>query len=197
MVITSNAFVALDKNKHKSVSVGGGDAVVVDEVLFFFLFGHHETLEMFSVNHAAINLELTEGIVNLVGSEFLPPGHQGVSEHLCVDLAVDLKGFEGPDDDIIVVRSSGHLLSEECDHLGEVDGSWGLSHHVSSITVTYRTSDTLEGGLEVGGGDDAVLVVVDDAECLLELLDLFLAEQGEDVGARLLGLLGSFVGHLV
>ena len=50
----------------------------------------------------------------------------------------------------------------------------------------------LEGLLEVGGGYDAVLVVVDDAERLLELLDLLLAEQGEDVRARLLGLLGSF-----
>ena len=44
-----------------------------------------------------------------------------------------------------------------------------------------RKETDLEGLLEVGGSDDAVLVVVDDAEGLLELLDLLLGEQGEDV----------------
>ena len=38
-----------------------------------------------------------------------------------------------------------------------------------------------EGGFEVGGGDDSILVVVDDAESFFELLDLFLTEEGEDV----------------
>ena len=47
----------------------------------------------------------------------------------------------------------------------------------------------LKGLFQVRSGDDSVLVVVDDAERLLELLDLFLTEQGEDVGTRLLGLL--------
>jgi hypothetical protein len=46
-----------------------------------------------------------------------------------------------------------------------------------------------EGSLEVVGSDDAVLVGVDDAEGLLELLDLLLAEEGEDVRPGLLGLL--------
>ena len=39
----------------------------------------------------------------------------------------------------------------------------------------------LKGLFQVGGGDDSVLVVVDDAERLLELLDLLLGEEGEDV----------------
>merc|ERR1712024_312863 len=47
------------------------------------------------------------------------------------------------------------------------------------LGVADGAADALEGLLEVGGSDDAVLVVVDDAEGLLELLDLLLAEQGE------------------
>lgn len=136
---------------------------------------------MVAVDHAAVDLELAEGVVNLVGGELFPPGHQGVTEHLGVDLSVDLEGFEGSHNDVIVVGSSGHLLGEQCDHLGEVDRSRGLSHHVSSFAVAYWPADGGEGGFEVGGGDDSILVVVNDTESFFELLDLFLAEEGEDV----------------
>jgi len=149
--------------------------------LFFVLLGDHETLEVLAVDHAAVDLELAEGVVDLVGGELLTPGHQGVAEHLGVDLSVDLEGFEGSHDDVIIVGSSGHLLGEQCHHLGEVDGSGGLSHHVGSLAVAYWPSDGGEGGFEVGGGDDSILVVVNDAESFFELLDLFLTEEGEDV----------------
>ena len=56
---------------------------------------------------------------------------------------------------------------------------------LSTVLLTNRRKDSLE----VVGCDDAVLVDVDDAKGLLELLDLLLAEQGEDVRAGLLGLL--------
>merc|ERR1719458_2178910 len=82
---------------------------------------------------------------------------------------------------VVIVGTSGHLLCEEGDHLGEVDGARRLAHHVVRLGVADGAADALEGLLEVGGSDDAVLVVVDDAEGLLELLDLLLAEQGEDV----------------
>ena len=88
--------------------------------------------------------------------------------------------------------TSGHLLCEESDHLGEVDGSRGLPDQVVGLGVWDGSTDADEGGLQIVGGDDAILVNVDDAESLLELLDLFLTEQGEDVGTRLLGLLWSF-----
>merc|ERR1719205_72983 len=82
---------------------------------------------------------------------------------------------------MVIVGTSGHLLCEEGDHLGEVDGARRLAHHVVRLGVADGAADALECLLEVGGSDDAVLVVVDDAEGLLELLDLLLAEQGEDV----------------
>jgi len=171
--------------------------VEAEGLFFVVLLGDHEALEMLPIDHAAIDLELAEGGVNLVGGEFFSPGHQRVAEHLCVDLTVDLEGLERSHDDIVIVSSSGHLLCEECHHLGEVDGTRGLSDHVSTITVADRLTDRREGRLEVGSSDDSILVVVNDTESLLELLDLLLAEEGEDVGAALLGLLGSFRRHLV
>jgi len=40
------------------------------------LVGGHETLEVGSVDHAAVDLELGEGIVNLRGGELVSEGHE-------------------------------------------------------------------------------------------------------------------------
>merc|ERR1711879_198996 len=74
----------------------------------------------------------------------------------------------------IIISTSGHLLSEECDHLGEVDWSRCLSNHVVGLAIADWPTNSLKGLFQVRGGDDSVLVVVDDAERLFELLDLFL-----------------------
>jgi len=65
----------------------------------------------------------------------------------------------------------------------------GLLPEQEQRTVYFLPTYWGEGSLEVVGSDDAVLVGVDDAEGLLELLDLLLAEEGEDVRPWLLGLL--------
>merc|ERR1719357_850936 len=57
--------------------------------LFLLLLGHHETFEMLPVDHATVNLELTEGVINLCGTELLAPGHEGVAEHFRIDLSVN------------------------------------------------------------------------------------------------------------
>ena len=47
------------------------------EILFLaVLLGHHDALEVLGVDHAAVDLELAEGVVNLVRRELLAPGHQ-------------------------------------------------------------------------------------------------------------------------
>ena len=70
----------------------------------------------------------------------------------------------------------------------EVNGSGGLGKHALGLTVGDGLADGGEGGDDVGGGQETVLICVHDTESLLELLDLPLAEEGEDVGATLLGL---------
>ena len=85
--------------------------------------------------------------------------------------------------------TSGHLLCKQRDHLGEVDGAGRLAHQVVGLGVCDGAADVHEGGLEVGGGDDAVLVNIDDSKSFLEFLNLFLAEEREDVRSRLLCLL--------
>ena len=91
-----------------------------------------------------------------------------------------------------VSLTSGHLLGEQGHHLGEVDGPGGLAYQVVGLRVWDWSSDAHKGGLQVVGSDDSILVHVNDSKSFLELLNLFLTEQGEDVGTRLFGLLWSF-----
>jgi len=139
------------------------------------------------VNHAAVDLELGEGIVDLGGGELVAEGHQLGSEGLGVDLAVLLESLEGSEDDIVIIGSTSHLGGEQGDHLGEVHGSIDLIEHGLGITATNALSMGSEGSHQVGGGEEAVLVSVHDTEGLLELLDSRVGERFEDV---------SFLRHL-
>merc|ERR1719198_2785295 len=58
------------------------------------LLGDHDALQVLGVDHPAVDLELAEGVVNLVGGELLTPGHQRVPEHFGVNLSVDFEGFK-------------------------------------------------------------------------------------------------------
>ena len=48
-------------------------------VLLVFL-GHHNALQVFSVNHSTVNLELAERIIDLCGRKLLSPSHHRMSE---------------------------------------------------------------------------------------------------------------------
>ncbi len=132
--------------------------------------------------------------------------------HVGVDLAVHLECLEGFQDGVVIISAcksrigltssdididgnhwnqaltTSHLLGEQDDHLGEVNGTGGLGEHGAGLAVGDGLADVAEGVLQVGGGEETVLVGVHDAEGFLELLDLPLGEEGEDVGAALLGL---------
>ena len=57
------------------------DEILWERDLFLaFLLRHHDALEVFGVDHAAVDLELAEGVVDLVRRELLAPGHQWVPE---------------------------------------------------------------------------------------------------------------------
>jgi len=134
------------------------------------------------VNHATVDLELAEGIVDLAGGELVTEGHEGVSEGLGVNLAVDFKGFEGLEDGFVVVSAAGHLGGEEGDHLGEVHGSVSLIKHALGLTAGDIFAMVSESSHEIISGEETVLVDVHDTESLLELLDGRVGEGVENVG---------------
>jgi len=145
------------------------------------LVGGHETLEVSSINHSSVNLELGEGIIDLRGRELVAKGHEGVSESLGINLSIDLEGLEGLDDGLVIVGATGHLAGEEGDHLGEVHRSIGLIQHRLGLSAGDGLAVVGEGGGQVGGGQQTVFVHVHDAEGLLELLDGRVGEGVEDV----------------
>jgi len=72
------------------------DGEILGESFLFLviLLGDHDALQVLGVDHPAVDLELAEGVVNLVGGELLTPGHQRVPEHFGVNLSVDFEGFK-------------------------------------------------------------------------------------------------------
>jgi len=152
------------------------------------LLGDHESLKVSCIDHSTIDLELSEGIIDLAGGELVAEGHQLSSEGLSVNLSVLLKSLEGSEDDIIVIGTTGHLGGEQGDHLGEVHGSINLVKHGLSVSAADALAMSSEGSDKVGGGQETILVSIHDTEGFLELLDGGVRERFEDV---------SFLRHLV
>lgn len=107
-----------------------------------------------------VDLHLVVRLVDLVGGELVAPGHEGVPQPLGVDLAFVVKGFEGVDDDVILVGATGHAVREEGEELREVDGAGRLSNHFVELLLRRQPAERVEGGAQIVLADDAVLVVV-------------------------------------
>jgi len=71
-----------------------GEILGESDLFLVILLGDHDALQVLGVDHPAVDLELAEGVVDLVGGELLTPGHQRVPEHFGVNLSVDFEGFE-------------------------------------------------------------------------------------------------------
>ena len=79
---------------------GGGGFLL----LLLFLLGHEESEDLLGLGHVVlVNVELTEDVVNLGLGHLVSPGGESVLEHLDVDLALDIVGLEGLDDQVIGV----------------------------------------------------------------------------------------------
>jgi hypothetical protein len=146
------------------------------------LLGAHQALQVSGVDHATVDLELGEGIVDLGGGELVAEGHEGVSEGLGINLAVDLESLEGLEDGLVVVGAAGHLVGEQGHHLGEVHWAGSLIEHALGLTAGDGLAVVGEGLHEVISGQQTVLVDVHDAKGLLELLDGRVGEGVENVG---------------
>merc|ERR1711944_115555 len=64
-------------------------------LLLFLLDGNEESDNFLGLDHVVlINLELTEDVINLSLGHLVSPGHEGMLEHLGVNLAVHVVGLE-------------------------------------------------------------------------------------------------------
>merc|ERR1712201_42179 len=83
-------------------------------LLLLFLDGNKETNNILGLDHVVfINLKFSEDIINLSLGHLVSPGHQGVLEHLGINLALLVIGLESLDNEVIrVISISSHLLLE-------------------------------------------------------------------------------------
>merc|ERR1719227_100201 len=83
-------------------------------LLLFLLDSNKESNNLLGLDHVVlINLELIEDVVNLGLVHLVSPGHEGVLEHLDINLAALIVGQESLEDQLIgIVAVSGHLLLE-------------------------------------------------------------------------------------
>jgi len=99
-----------------------------------------------------------------------------------------VKAGESVSNDVFRIGSL-QPLSKQGEKHGEVDGTRSLVHHLVQVLITDLLSKRGQHVPEVIVIDEAVPVLVDHVESLLELLDLILIEHGKDVGGGALGAL--------
>merc|ERR1712102_233185 len=147
-------------------------------LLDLLLDGNEETNDLLALDHVVlINLELAEDIVDLSLGHLVSPGHEGVLEHLGVNLAVLVVGLESLDDEVIgVVAVSGHLLLEHLDHVVVGAGAADLAKERVKLTLGHQDTDVVESSTEVILVKGTVLVDVHQLEAVLVHLELLLGE---------------------
>merc|ERR1719444_422111 len=73
-------------------------------LLLLLLDGDEETNDLLGLDHVVlIDLKLSEDVVNLSLGHLISPGHEGVLEHLGVNLSVHVVSPEGLDNEVIRV----------------------------------------------------------------------------------------------
>merc|ERR1712121_32663 len=147
-------------------------------LLLLLLNGNEETNDVLGLDHVVlINLELIEDIIDLSLGHLVSPGHEGVCEHLGVDLLVGLVSREGLDDDIIsVIALASHLLLEHGNRVVRGAGSRDLSQEAVKLALRHKDTNVVKGAPEVVLVDGAILVDVHQLEAVLVHLDLLLGE---------------------
>merc|ERR1719282_2268080 len=83
-------------------------------LLLLLLDGHKETNNLLGFDAVVlINLKLTEDVLDLSLGHLVSPGHEGVLEHLRVDLAFQVICLESLNNEVVgVISISSHLLLE-------------------------------------------------------------------------------------
>ena len=148
------------------------------DLLLLLLDGDEEADNLLGLDAVVlIDLELAEDVINLGLGHLVSPGHEGVLEHLGVDLAVHVVSLEGLDDEVIgVVAVSGHLLLEHLDHVVVGAGTTDLAEEAVQLGLGHEDTDIVESSAEIVLVQGAVLVDVHQLEAVLVHLELLLGE---------------------
>merc|ERR1712083_595719 len=120
-------------------------------LLLLLLDSNEETNDVLGLDHVVlINLELIENIIDLSLGHLVSPGHEGMCEHLGVDLLVSLVSREGLDDDIIsIIALASHLLLEHGNHVVRGAGSRDLSQEAVKLALRHEDTNVVKGSPEV------------------------------------------------
>merc|ERR1712227_966787 len=147
-------------------------------LLLLLLDGDEETNDLLCLDHVVlIDLELSEDVVNLSLGHLVSPGHEGVLEHLGVNLSIIVVSLEGLDNEVIrVIAVSGHLLLEHLDHVVVGAGTADLTEEAVELRLSHEDTDVVEGSAEVIFVKGSVLVDVHQLEAVLVHLELLLGE---------------------
>merc|ERR1712227_918093 len=147
-------------------------------LLLLLLDGDEETNDLLGLDHVVlIDLELSEDVVNLSLGHLVSPGHEGVLEHLGVNLSIIVVSLEGLDNEVIrVIVVSGHLLLQHLDHVVVGAGTADLTEEAVELRLGHEDTDVVEGSAEVIFVKGTVLVDVHQLEAVLVHLELLLGE---------------------
>merc|ERR1712066_87228 len=148
------------------------------DLLLLLLNGDKKTNNLLGLDHVVlIDFELTEDVVNLSLGHLVSPGHEGVLEHLGVNLAIHVICLESLDNEVIgIVSISSHLLLEHLDHVVVCAGATNLAEEAVQLRLSHEDTNVIEGSTEVILVQGAVLVDVHQLEAVLVHLELLLGE---------------------
>lgn len=139
------------------------------------------TLRLDIVNNLTTYILVCEPITH--GGQQLPQTILGQDAHILL-----VEAAEGVLDHILGIGALQPLAEEREEH-GEVDGSGRFVHHAIEIVVRWVLAQRGQHVVQILLLDEAITVLVDHVEGLLELGDLRLIEHGEHIGGGALGAL--------
>merc|ERR1712029_978152 len=147
-------------------------------LLLFLLDGHKEANNLLGLDAVVlINLKLSEDIINLSLGHLVSPGHEGMLEHLGVNLAFQVISLESLNNKVVrVISISSHLLLEHLDHVVVGAGTTNLAKEVIKLRLSHQDTNVVESSAKIILVNGSVLVDVNQLEAVLVHLKLLLRE---------------------
>merc|ERR1712012_850720 len=147
-------------------------------LLLFLLDGHKEANNLFGLDAVVlINLKLSKDVINFGLGHLVSPGHEGMLEHLGVNLAFQVISLESLNNKVVrVISISSHLLLEHLDHVVVSAGTSNLTKKVIKLGFSHQDTNVVESSAKIILVNGSILVDVHQLEAVLVHLKLLLRE---------------------